>query len=127
FDTNYAYRFGPPANDVTIARLRDRASGTLLAEAFHFPLGRGHDRQTLGLEVALHHDPSGWSLTLSARRFAQSVHIDDPAFRGEDDWFHLPPGEPRRVRLIARGAGASAPRGEVRAANGLDRVGFDGN
>ncbi|HUZ66927.1 MAG TPA: glycoside hydrolase family 2 protein, partial [Beijerinckiaceae bacterium] len=102
FDTNYAYRFGPPAHDVTIARLRDRASGTLLAEAFHFPLGRGHDRQTLGLEVALHHDPSGWSLTLSARRFAQSVHIDDPAFRGEDDWFHLPPGEPRRVRLIAR-------------------------
>ncbi len=38
FDTTYAFRFGPPSHDVTVARLRS-ADG-LLAEAFHFPLGR---------------------------------------------------------------------------------------
>jgi len=35
FDTTYAYRFGPPSHDVTIATLASPA-GEVLAQAFHF-------------------------------------------------------------------------------------------
>ena len=28
----------------------------------------------------------------AAKRFAQSVHVEDEVFRAEDDGFHLPPG-----------------------------------
>ena len=38
-DTAYAYRFGEPSHDVTVATLTD-ASGAMISEAFHFPLGR---------------------------------------------------------------------------------------
>jgi beta-mannosidase len=51
---------------------------------------------------------------------AQWVHIEDESFRAEDDWFHLPPGQERRVRLIPFGHAAAAPEvpeGEVRALN----------
>ena len=41
-DTAWAYRFGPPAQDVVVASLeRDGADGPeLLSQAFHFPAGR---------------------------------------------------------------------------------------
>ncbi|WP_210253117.1 glycoside hydrolase family 2 protein, partial [Beijerinckia sp. L45] len=41
FDTTYAFRFGEPSHDVTVGRLTD-SSGAFVADAFHFPLGRGH-------------------------------------------------------------------------------------
>lgn len=37
FDFTYAYRFGPRAHDATVITLRDKASGAVLSEAFHFP------------------------------------------------------------------------------------------
>jgi beta-mannosidase len=46
--------------------------------------------------------------------FAQSVRIEDDAFRPEDDWFHLAPGHDKLVRLTSRpNAKAAAPRGIV--------------
>jgi beta-mannosidase len=46
------------------------------------------------------------------------VHIDDHAYLPETDWFHLGPGESRRIRLMRMRpapAGASAiPSGEDR-------------
>ena len=44
YDTAYAYRFGPPSHDVTVATLA-RGDGTVIAQAFHFPQGRGHARR----------------------------------------------------------------------------------
>ena len=41
FDFTWAYRFGPPPHDVTVAALVDEA-GVRLSEAFHFPQGRGN-------------------------------------------------------------------------------------
>ncbi|MFC5392099.1 glycosyl hydrolase 2 galactose-binding domain-containing protein [Bosea vestrisii] len=124
FDIAYAYRFGPPGHDVTSAVLRDSASGVVLAEAFHFPLGRGHERHQCGLAAKLEREGDDWSVVISTQRFAQSVEIVDHAWRPERSWFHLAPGEPRRVRLLRRVGASGEPSGEVRAVNALDRGGY---
>ena len=118
FDTTYAYRFGPPAHDVTIARLLD-ADGGMIAEAFHFPLGRGHDRHALGLAAALVAVADGWRLELSTRRLAQSVWITGAGLRTDDNWFHLPPGQ---TRSIALRTGGERPSGQISALNGTELV-----
>jgi len=127
FDIAYAYRFGPPGHDVTSALLRDAASGAVLAEAFHFPLGRGHERHHCGLIAQLEREGEDWSLVLSTQRLAQSVEIVDAGWRPERSWFHLAPGEPRRVRLRPRAGASAAPTGEVRAVNAIDRVSYAAN
>jgi len=124
FDIAYAYHFGPPGHDVTSAVLRDAASGAVLAEAFHFPLGRGHERHHCGLVAQLEREGDNWWLVLSTQRLAQSVEIVDAGWRPEQSWFHLAPGEPRRVRLRPRSGTSAAPAGEVRAVNAIDRVSY---
>lgn len=124
FDIAYAYRFGPPGHDVTSAVLRDAASGKVLAEAFHFPLGRGHERHQCGLAAKLECEGDDWSLVLSTQRLAQSVEIVDHGWRPEHSWFHLAPGEPRRVRLNRRPGTSSEPSGEVRAVNAIDHASY---
>jgi beta-mannosidase len=111
FDTTYAYRFGPPSHDVTIATLAT-ASGDLLAEAFHFPLGRAALPPPKPLNVAVEQDDQGWLIRLSTSSFAQSVRIEDAAFRPEHNWFHLVPGYEKVVRMTPRkGCDASMPGG----------------
>lgn len=102
FDTTYAFRFGPPSHDVTVVRLKDAETGALLADHVHFPLGRGAALHAARIETSLVRDEDGWGLRLTADRLAQSVHVDCEGFRAEDDWFHLPPGEARFVRLYPR-------------------------
>lgn len=115
FDTTYAYRFGPPSHNVTVARLLD-SEGAVLSEAFHFPLGRQHARHSAGIEHAFHRINSVWWLELSTDRFAQSVHLDLENFRPEDDWFHLAPGRTKRIRLHPRDGADhdQKPRGTLR-------------
>ncbi|WP_406856370.1 glycoside hydrolase family 2 protein [Alsobacter sp. KACC 23698] len=117
FDVGYAYRFGPPSHDVCVAALADAASGAVIAEAFHFPLGRGSARLPVSIAARAEQDGEGWSLVLSADRLAQSVHIVDQGYRPEDDWFHLAPGREKRVRLRPRSAGQGPPSGRVLAVN----------
>ncbi|PZU83794.1 MAG: beta-mannosidase [Chelatococcus sp.] len=124
FDISYAYRFGPPGHDATSAVLRDAGSGSVLAEAFHFPLGRGHERHHAGLSATLEPDDDGFSLILSTQRLAQSVEIVDPHWRPDRNWFHLAPGEPRRIRLHRRPGATGEPVGEVRAVNATDRASY---
>ncbi len=126
FDITNAYRFGPPQHDVTSAALTDTATGKVLAEAFHFPLGRSNTSHHLGLAASVARDGDAWMLDLSTQRFAQSVHIVDEHWRADDNWFHLSPGTARRLVLKARKANAPPPSGEVRAVNGTDRAGFNG-
>ncbi len=121
FDTTYAFRFGEPSHDVTCALLTDPDDGTVLAEAFHFPLGRKFNRRDLGLTARLARDAEGWSLYLATQRFAQSVHIDDDNFRPAMNWLHLAPGIERRVALRARSGAIhneNSPSGSVAAVNG---------
>ncbi|TBW33879.1 glycoside hydrolase family 2 protein [Siculibacillus lacustris] len=124
FDTTRAYRFGPPAHDLTHARLV-AADGRVLAEAFHVPGGRSLERHDLGLTARLDGGPGAWELVIGCTRAALSVAIDDPAFEPADSGFHLAPGE-RRVRLARRPTTApeATPQGRVRALNGRDGAGY---
>ncbi len=101
FDTTYAFRFGPPAHDVTVAIL-STPEGDLLAEAFHFPQGRAKAMHPARLEASLVRDAAQWSLLVEADRFAPSVSVVSPTHRAGDDWFHLAPGGRKRVPLIPR-------------------------
>ncbi|MDR4307733.1 glycoside hydrolase family 2 protein [Chelatococcus sambhunathii] len=118
FDVTYAYRFGPPGHDVTSVELKDK-TGATVAEAFHFPCGRGNARRRLGLSARIEGD----ALVVSTERFAQSVHIAADGMRAAENWFHLAPGVEKRVALTARRDGAK-PGGLVRAVNGLDEAGY---
>ncbi|MDL2401722.1 glycosyl hydrolase 2 galactose-binding domain-containing protein [Rhizobium mayense] len=116
FDTTYAFRFGPPSHDVTMARLTARETGALIAEAFYFPLGRTKAFRDAEITASVAQQDDHWFLDLRSDRLAQSVQIDFEAFRAEDDWFHLSPGVTRRLRLYRReGAPADAiPSGQIR-------------
>jgi beta-mannosidase len=107
-----------------VGRLTDAASGAVLAEAFHFPLGRALAVTELGMEARVEEDGQGWLLELATSRLAQSVHIEDAHFRGEEEWFHLAPGAPRRLRLVPRDDAGASPDGAVHALNGASPVRF---
>ncbi|MGI2035884.1 glycoside hydrolase family 2 protein [Rhizobium panacihumi] len=101
FDTTYAYRFGPPSHDVTVARLKDAASGGIIAEAFHFPLGRTPALHAVAIEASLvKGEDGGWVLQLSTDILAQSVSIGVDGFRVADNGFHLAPGTVKQVKLV---------------------------
>jgi beta-mannosidase len=133
FDFTHAYRFGPRAHDVTIATLRDPASGDVIAEAFHLPDRSVAQRYDPGFTVTPQAGEDGWQLVIETRRFARFVHIVDANYRAARDWFHLPPDRRVTVPLIplnkrvtaASGtpfkadATSPAPVGEVRAINAL--------
>jgi len=114
FDTTYAFRFGPPAHDVTVARLLD-AAGTVVADAFHFPRGRAEAMAFAAISATLDQDAEGWNLALSADRFAQSVAIDVEGFLPSDNWFHLVSGAAKTIRLVPRAGTdpAAKPAGTV--------------
>lgn len=116
FDTTYAFRFGEPSHDVTIARLIDAESGDVLTDAFHFPLGRGHVRIATGLGAQLQRDGTRWLLHLSTARLAQSVAIRCDGFRPSDNWCHVAPDHPRTV-VLAPLLEDRVPSGTVRALN----------
>ncbi|MDP9573744.1 UNVERIFIED_ORG: beta-mannosidase [Agrobacterium larrymoorei] len=115
FDTTYAYRFGPPAHDVTVARLKDAVTGQPIAEAFHFPRGRTAAMHPATLTATTEQKNGRWFLTVTTDRFAQSITISAEGFRPADDWFHLAPGEARTIELIAGGNAHAEPHGEIRS------------
>ncbi len=123
FDTTYAFRFGEPSHDVTVARLFEAGGAVPIAEAFHFPLGRGHARHALGLEAAFAEDGPVPTLTVRTRRFAQSVRIACEGWQPDDNWFHLAPGLTRRIVLHRLDSAAAArPPCVVSALNATDSV-----
>lgn len=104
-DVTFAYRFGPPAHDVTWITLRDTASGELLGEDFQFPIGFSRFEQDPGLVARAVTEPDGApAIELEAQKFAAFVCFDIGRFVPEDAYFHLPPGVTRRVRLSSAAA-----------------------
>lgn len=117
FDITCAYRFGPPALDVTSVTLNDAATGKRLAEAAHFPQGRAALAADPGLGVERVGDHA---LRIRAARFAHCVQVEDPHWRAADEGFDLAPGEERIVELVRVSAGS--PAGSVCVANGKGEV-----
>lgn len=109
FDTTYAYRFGPPAHDVTIGRIRRASTGEALADAFHFPQGRAKALHDATMDLTLTRlDEQTWAMDVATDCLAQNVRIACPGFFVEENYFHLAPQMPQRLILRAE-SGKTAP------------------
>ncbi|MCB8878150.1 glycoside hydrolase family 2 protein [Acidisoma silvae] len=124
FDITRAYHFGAPEHNVTIATLRCAKSGNILSEAFHFPVGRALPPDDLGMQATIVGIDSCWFIDIIAARFAQAVHIVADGYQADEDWFHLPPARPRRIRLREKRGWHEPPSGLVIAINGTTTVSF---
>jgi beta-mannosidase len=116
-DTTCAYRFGPPGHDLAVATLAT-VEGATLGRAFHAPQGfSAATERDLGLEAeAAPAEGGAYTLTVRSRRFAHAVAVDAGDFVPEENYFHIPPGGTRDVRLRGPGGGA-VPRGGVKPLN----------
>ncbi len=117
FDTTYAYRFGPPTHDTCVATLTNSVSGEILAQAIHFPLGHQTERSPIEINSRLERAGENWNLVLNTGQLARRVHIESDGFHPDDNWFHLVPGQEKRVTLLRRGIGEALPGGTIRAIN----------
>jgi beta-mannosidase len=122
---SWAYRFGPPAQDLIVASL-EREDGDLLSQCFRLPVGRPLRRETpeqLGVEA--HAQPTGdnsASLTVASDRFLYGVRPSLPGFRPADDAFCVEPGRPRVLALRRIADDADATHGSITALNLDGRV-----
>lgn len=107
-DIGWTYRFGPPNQDLVVARLVD-ATG-LISQGAAFPVGRPLSPQSpgeLGLTGRLERTAeSAATLVLSAGRVVHGVRIHAEGWRCRDDFLTLEPGRERTVALVRIAAGA---------------------
>lgn len=127
-DAAWAYRFGPPAQDVIVATVeRDGESGTdVLSQSFRFPAGRPTTVETaakLGLQGAGRTNADGSvRLAVQSRRLAYGVRVHAPGYRPTEDAFSVEPGGTRYVDLRAAEAGAAFHGATLTALNLSGRV-----
>jgi beta-mannosidase len=127
-DAAWAYRFGPPAQDLIVAGLeRDGPEGPeLLSQAVRFPAGRPavtEPAERVGLEATARPADDGTVvLELSSRRLAYGVRVDAPGYSAADDAFSVEPGTTRRLLLHPREPGIAWPRAALTALNVEGRV-----
>ncbi|MDQ6811633.1 MAG: glycoside hydrolase family 2 protein, partial [Actinomycetota bacterium] len=109
-DASWAYRFGPPAQDLIVASLEGGGAPDegvqLLSQSQRFPSARPLATEPaahLGLHASARElDCGDVRLTLGTRRFAYGVRLHFPGFRPSDDALSIEPGAQRVVRLFAR-------------------------
>jgi beta-mannosidase len=122
-DAAWAYRFGPPAQDLIVLSLEDRQGPEprLLSQAFRHPAGRPTTLETasgLGLRATVCHDGPGRArLVLASRRYAHGVRVHIDGYRADDDAFSLEPGHERTIGLRAVGPEVGPAHGHVSALN----------
>ncbi len=116
FDVTYAYRFGPPAHDATVARLLDPETGAIIAESTHVLARHAAAARDIGLTAKVVWNDTRPALDVSTERFARFISIDDETYVASDQGFCLIPGEHRRITLVPRRADVS-PRGVISALN----------
>jgi beta-mannosidase len=129
-DASWAYRFGPPAQDLIVAGLEgDEDEPALISQSMHFPVGRPSSSESaarLGLTARASETAGGEiHLSLGSRRLAYCVRVHAPGFTPDDDAFSLEPGTERVVRLRPSRADAVFSEGEVTAVNLRGRIRFD--
>jgi beta-mannosidase len=120
-DVSWAYRFGPPAQDLIAVSL-ETPDGELVSQAFRFPAGRPlvvEAAGDLGLEAVSERTAEGVVVRVRSRRFAYGVRVAVDGWVASDDGFGVEPGHERRIALRP-GPGISAgvaPVVTVRAIN----------
>ncbi len=130
-DVGWAYRFGPPSQDLIVlsAECVTPRGTTPVSQAFRFPAGipvRREAPSALGLVASVEAmGPRAAMLQLCTRRLAYGVRIDAQGFVPADDAFSIEPGRSREVLLTQRhGANRVDPElaASVTATNLLGRV-----
>ena len=51
------------------------------------------------ISAELQREGGDWIVVLSTDRLAQSVNLAVPGWTASDNWFHLPPGREKRLKL----------------------------
>lgn len=110
-DPAWAYRFGPPQQDLIVASLEAPTGGrTPLSQAVFFPAGRPLAEESaarLGLEATLRGAGEDAVLALRSERFVYGLRIGGQGVVPDDDAICLEPLREREVRLrYAEGAEA---------------------
>ncbi len=120
-DAAWAYRFGPPAQNLIVLSLeRDTGDGVeLLSQSFRLPAGRPLTRESpprLGLTASASAlDDGALRLDVRSHCFAYGVRVHLPGFALDDDAFSVEPGgervlQARRIAAEAMNAvGVTAP------------------
>jgi beta-mannosidase len=112
-DASWAYRFGPPAQDLIVASVECDGDAMPVSSAVHFPAGRPstvEDAERLGLGAEAARLPDGSvRLTVSARRYVHCLRVEAPGWRADDDALPLEPGAARRLTLHPGGAAGEGP------------------
>ncbi len=124
-DVSWAYRFGPPGQDLVVAAL-ERGSGAgaeTISRAFHFPVGRPsmpEPAADLGLELGARGVAGGaLALELRTRRLVHGLRVSAAGYVAEDDAFSLEPGASRSLHIRPHPGGEpeGVPTITVRALN----------
>lgn len=99
-DSSWSYRFGPPEHQVAVAELFE-GEGAPVGTAHLLTSGLAHEvRDDIGLEAtAWRSTPGGGEVEIRARELALFVRIAARGWRADDNYFHIPAGEARRVLL----------------------------
>ncbi|HET9103102.1 MAG TPA: hypothetical protein VFN55_07070 [Solirubrobacteraceae bacterium] len=124
-DAAWAYRFGPPTQDV-IALSLERPDGELISQAFHLPAGRPAERLSpgdLGLRAEIIAPEPGPGeagpgraprLRVHSDRFAYGVRVGVAGYRPSDDAFSVAPGGERELVLHRLDRAGDAVPGALR-------------
>ncbi len=128
-DASWAYRFGPPAQNLIVACIeRDRGEGMvdLVSQAIFLPDGRPsavENPDRLGIEAEVRRGSSGSAvLSLKSRRFVYGLRVHAPGLVPEDDAFCLEPGQMRHLALEPTGTEGSTGAVALTALNLRGRV-----
>jgi beta-mannosidase len=126
-DAAWAYRFGPPAQDLIVASLEAaHEDGALISQSVRFPAGRPLASETgsdLGLAASARVlDDGVVQVTVRTARFAYGVRVCTPGFQASDDAFSVEPAGERSVLLSARERGATFAGGWLTAVNLRGRI-----
>lgn len=117
-DLTHAWRFGPPAYDGLGVVFRDE-DGEETVRAMALP--GVSDARPDSVHTTLEQTERGWQLRLRTDRTATFVVVECPGWLPADNWFHLPRGRSRTLRLHRDPAQATeattTPCGSVRALN----------
>ncbi len=120
-DAAWAYRFGPPAQDLIVVTLEPIESDEPISQSFRFPAGRPTARESVasaGLEAsAITGDEGDVVLVVRSRRLAFGVRIHAEGFTASDDAFSVEPGGSRTVHLRPREPGGEFTGATLSALN----------
>jgi beta-mannosidase len=97
------------------------------AFASHFPAGLAiREIHDVGIQAVAIESGDGYELRLKSRAFARWVSVQTDGYVCDDQYFHLPPGMVRVLRLTPRpGATPRGLRGHVEALNASKPVAIE--